>query len=100
MTNPKFPLPTPVHPYARYNRKQLRTLPEMRLVNAELGATLRTLRQKRGWTQAQLATRLHISPNLLRRYEQGSSDMRVPMLIALCYVFCLTPNQFFPNRFV
>lgn len=48
-----------------------------------LGERIASLRTRLGWSQAELARRLHISPSTVGMYEQGRREPSVEMLVAL-----------------
>ena len=48
------------------------------------------LRRKNGWSQAELARRLHISPSSVGMYEQGRREPSISMLLALSKEFGVT----------
>lgn len=51
------------------------------------GQRILELRKEKGWTQAQLAERLHCSPRTVGRYEGERRDLGTATLIALCTIF-------------
>ena len=51
-----------------------------------LGARIASLRAQLGWSQAQLARRLNISPSAVGMYEQGRREPSVDMLLSLSRV--------------
>lgn len=55
-----------------------------------LGARIAALRAQRGWSQAELARRLSISPSAVGMYEQGRREPSVDMLVAISRVFCVS----------
>ena len=48
------------------------------------------LRRKKGWSQAELARRLHISPSTIGMYEQGRREPSIDVLVALSQTFEVT----------
>lgn len=48
-----------------------------------LGTRIASLRGRLGWSQAELARRLNISPSAVGMYEQGRREPSVDMLVAL-----------------
>ena len=44
---------------------------------------IESLRRKMGWSQAELAKRLHISPSSVGMYEQGRREPSIDILAAL-----------------
>ena len=45
------------------------------------------LRRKKGWSQAELANRLHISPSTIGMYEQGRRVPTLDIIIAMAQLF-------------
>jgi transcriptional regulator with XRE-family HTH domain len=45
------------------------------------------LRRKKGWSQAELANRLHISPSTIGMYEQGRREPPIDILVAMSNEF-------------
>lgn len=57
-----------------------------------LGRRIAALRQKAGWTQAELARRIHVSTSAVGMYEQGRRVPAVPILVALSQEFEVTTD--------
>ena len=55
-----------------------------------LNKQIESLRRKKGWSQAELARRLHISPSTVGMYEQGRREPSIEVLIALSQTFEVT----------
>lgn len=55
-----------------------------------LNKQIETLRRKKGWSQAELAQRLHISPSTVGMYEQGRREPSIGTLVALSQEFGVT----------
>lgn len=55
-----------------------------------LGKRIAETRQKQGWSQAELAERLHISPSTVGMYEQGRREPPIDVLIAMSEEFGVT----------
>ncbi len=55
-----------------------------------LSTQIKELRRRKGWSQAELARRLHISPSAVGMYEQGRREPSVETLIALSREFKVT----------
>ena len=53
------------------------------MINKEI----KSLRQKKGWSQAELARRLHISPSAVGMYEQGRREPSIDILVAMSEEF-------------
>lgn len=52
-------------------------------VDPMLGERIALLRSRLGWSQAELARRLNISPSAVGMYEQGRREPSVDMLVSL-----------------
>lgn len=52
-----------------------------------MGLRIAALRRAAGWSQAELAKRLKISPSAVGMYEQGRREPAVQMLVALSELF-------------
>ena len=48
-----------------------------------LGARIAALRRESGWSQAELAARLRVSPSAMGMYEQGRREPPVEVLVSL-----------------
>ena len=55
-----------------------------------LSRQIESLRRKMGWSQAELAQRLHISPSAVGMYEQGRREPSIDVLVALSKEFDVT----------
>ena len=55
-----------------------------------LSTQIKVLRRRKGWSQAELARRLHISPSAVGMYEQGRREPSIETLIALSREFNVT----------
>ena len=55
-----------------------------------LSRQIESLRRKMGWSQAELAHRLHISPSAVGMYEQGRREPSIEVLVALSKEFDVT----------
>lgn len=55
-----------------------------------LSKQIETLRKWNGWSQAELAHRLHISPSAIGMYEQGRREPSIEILMALSKEFRVT----------
>ena len=51
------------------------------------GDRIKELREERGWSQHELANKLHCNPRTIGKYEQELLDLRTGNLIALCHIF-------------
>jgi transcriptional regulator with XRE-family HTH domain len=56
-------------------------------VKPMLGARIAALRRSRGWSQAELAHRLKISPSGVGMYEQGRREPPAELLVAMAEEF-------------
>ena len=57
-----------------------------------LGVRIAALRRKEGWSQAQLAQKLGISPSAVGMYEQGRREPPAQLLVALAREFQVTTD--------
>lgn len=55
-----------------------------------INTQIRILRIKKGWSQAELAHRLHISPSTVGMYEQGRREPSIETLVELSKAFDVT----------
>jgi len=55
-----------------------------------LGKQIESLRRKKGWSQAELANRLHISPSTVGMYEQARREPPIDILVAMSKEFDVT----------
>lgn len=55
-----------------------------------LNKRIAELRKKQGWSQTELARRLHISPSAVGMYEQGRREPPLDVLIAISEEFAVT----------
>ena len=55
-----------------------------------LNKQIESLRRKMGWSQAELARRLHITPSTVGMYEQGRRVPSVDILLAMSEEFGVT----------
>jgi transcriptional regulator with XRE-family HTH domain len=51
---------------------------------------IESLRKKKGWSQVELARRLHISPSTVGMYEQGRREPPIDVLVAMSEEFGVT----------
>jgi transcriptional regulator with XRE-family HTH domain len=52
-----------------------------------LSRQIESLRRKKGWSQAELASSLHISPSTIGMYEQGRREPPIDILVAMSKEF-------------
>ena len=57
-----------------------------------LGPRIAALRQKAGWSQAELAARLQVSPSAMGMYEQGRREPPAELLVSLAREFGVTTD--------
>ena len=57
-----------------------------------LGIRIAALRKSMGWSQAELAQRLRISPSAVGMYEQGRREPSLALLVELSKVFAVTAD--------
>ena len=55
-----------------------------------LSKQIESLRQRKGWSQTELARRLNISASAVGMYEQGRREPSIDMLVALAKEFGAT----------
>lgn len=56
-------------------------------------------RKKHGWTQAQVAERLGVTPSFYGMIEQGSRNPRLPLALAMENLFGIPASELFPDLF-
>lgn len=59
---------------------------------------IRELRTERGWTQADLATRLEVSRNSVNAIENGKYDPSLPLAFKISELFGLPIEKIFQNE--
>lgn len=59
---------------------------------------IESLRIKQGWSQAELARRLHLSPSTVGMYEQGRREPPIDILVAMSEEFGVTIDYLVTNR--
>lgn len=59
------------------------------------GAFIKTMRDKRGLSQGDIARALHIAPMLISHWEHGNSRPDIDLIPPLCDLLKITPNVFF-----
>ena len=63
------------------------------------GEIMRIERKKRGWSQSQLAKKLHVSRVTISRYERGLSSINLDMVTMISKVFqCSFLDYLNPNE--
>lgn len=63
-----------------------------------MGMRIAALRRAAGWSQAELAHRLKVSPSAVGMYEQGRREPAVQMLIELAELFGVTIDYLVTGR--
>lgn len=59
----------------------------------KIGELIRTLRINKGWTQAELASKLDITDKAVGKWEQGLGDPDLQMIIPLARLFSITTDE-------
>lgn len=57
-----------------------------------LGERICLLRRRQGWSQAELARRLCVSPSAVGMYEQGRREPSLEAVVALSHAFCVSTD--------
>ena len=63
-----------------------------------LGARIAALRREAGWSQAELARRLKVSPSAVGMYEQNRREPSAAGLVALAHVFGVTTDYLLTGK--
>lgn len=63
-----------------------------------LGARIAALRRDAGWSQAELARRLQVSPSAVGMYEQGRREPSAATLVELSRIFGVTTDYLLTGR--
>lgn len=63
-----------------------------------LGARIAALRRDAGWSQAELARRLQVSPSAIGMYEQCRREPSADTLVALSQVFGVTTDYLLTGK--
>lgn len=63
-----------------------------------LGPRIAALRRSAGWSQAELAQRLQVSPSAIGMYEQGRREPSAATLVALSQVFGVSTDYLLTGR--
>ena len=56
--------------------------------------TIAAARVTKGWTQQEMADKMGISRILLNNMENGKAEVKLPYLLAICYLTGFTPDDF------
>ncbi len=60
-----------------------------------MGLTLKKLRENKGLTQEQLASKLYVSRQNVSRWELGTRSINTTTLINICEIFDISIDEFF-----
>lgn len=63
-----------------------------------LGARIAALRRQAGWSQAELARRIQISPSAIGMYEQSRREPSADTLVALSQVFGVSTDYLLTGK--
>lgn len=63
-----------------------------------LGPRIAALRRNTGWSQAELAAKLGVSPSTVGMYEQGRREPPVESLVALAELFGVTTDYLLTGK--
>lgn len=63
-----------------------------------LGARIAALRRVKGWSQAELAQLLQVSPSAVGMYEQGRREPAAEILVALAQLFGVTVDYLLTGK--
>jgi transcriptional regulator with XRE-family HTH domain len=69
--------------------------PPLDRIRRDIAAKIRSLRQDRRWTQAELATRLGLSQARLSQVERGDGSFTAEQLLAVMVLFNVTVDDFY-----
>lgn len=64
-----------------------------------IGQNLRTLRRQCGMTQAEIAEKTGVSTDHISHVEIGSGTISLPLLIEICKVLEVTPNDILAGEY-
>lgn len=67
-------------------------------MNALIGKKLQTLRKERGFSQEQIADKLHISQSAYARIESGESHSWANHIQKICETYEITPEELVSNE--
>lgn len=73
------------------------TAAQMRQHLRWLGANVARLRQRHGWTQADLAHRVHIERSFLQKIERGKKEPSLKTVFHLASALEVAPQHLFPR---
>lgn len=66
-------------------------------INVFVGNKIKEYRERRGWTQDQLADKLDTTRQTVSRYESGVRKANQDVLFELSNIFNVSINNFFPD---
>ena len=58
----------------------------------EIGQRIRALREKKGWTQEEIASKLHLTRSAWKAKEEGRGDLKTELIIQLSRLFNVTTD--------
>jgi transcriptional regulator with XRE-family HTH domain len=64
----------------------------------KLGERVRALREKRGWSQEELAHETGFGRSFMSAIERGKKDIRLSTLCKLAALFDVTPSQLLKDK--
>lgn len=64
-----------------------------------LGLRIALLRIEKGWSQAELAKRIGVSPSAVGMYEQGRREPSLALLVCLAHVLGVTTDYLLTGKF-
>jgi len=66
-------------------------------MNVTIGKRIRTFRENKGFSQEEMAEKLHISQSAYSRIEKGETNNWVPLIEDLCAQLEITPEDLFAS---
>lgn len=63
-----------------------------------LGSRIAALRRSAGWSQAELARKLQVSPSAVGMYEQGRREPSAAILVSMSQVFGVTTDYLLTGK--
>ena len=65
----------------------------MKIIMKTIGQNIRTLRQQKGWSQSEVAQRLHISIPAVSKIENGNTDVNFSRLQQIAEIFGIRTHE-------
>ena len=65
------------------------------MTKTDVGGFLAALRKAKGYTQKQVADMLSMAQQQYSRYENGVYEINYDLMLRLCKIFDITPNDLF-----